>query len=35
VYVHRQAGVTFAAALRSKAGSRVVMIGEMRDPETA
>jgi general secretion pathway protein E len=37
VPVHRQAGVTFAAALRSilRQDPDVVMIGEMRDPETA
>jgi general secretion pathway protein E len=37
VPVHRQAGVTFAAALRSilRQDPDVVMLGEMRDPETA
>jgi general secretion pathway protein E len=37
VPVHRQAGVTFAAALRSilRQDPDVVMIGETRDPETA
>jgi type II secretory ATPase GspE/PulE/Tfp pilus assembly ATPase PilB-like protein len=37
VPVHRQAGVTFASALRSilRQDPDVVMIGEMRDPETA
>ena len=37
VPVHRQAGVTFAAGLRSilRQDPDVVMIGEMRDPETA
>jgi type II secretory ATPase GspE/PulE/Tfp pilus assembly ATPase PilB-like protein len=37
VPVHRQAGVTFAAALRSllRQDPDVVMVGEMRDPETA
>jgi type II secretory ATPase GspE/PulE/Tfp pilus assembly ATPase PilB-like protein len=37
VPVHRQAGVAFAAALRSilRQDPDVVMIGEMRDPETA
>jgi general secretion pathway protein E len=37
VPVHRQAGVTFPAALRSilRQDPDVVMIGEMRDPETA
>ncbi len=37
VPVHRQAGVTFATALRSilHQDPDVVMIGEMRDPETA
>jgi general secretion pathway protein E len=37
VPVHRQAGVTFAAALRSllRQDPDVMMIGEMRDPETA
>jgi len=37
VPVHRQAGVTFAAALRSmlRQDPDVVMIGEMRDAETA
>lgn len=37
VPVHRQAGVTFAAALRSilRQDPDVVMIGEMRDQETA
>ena len=37
VPVHRQAGVTFAAALRSilRQDPDVVMIGEMRDDETA
>lgn len=35
--VHRQAGVTFGAALRSllRQDPDVMMIGEMRDPETA
>ena len=35
--VHRQAGVTFSAALRSllRQDPDVMMIGEMRDPETA
>jgi len=37
VPVHRQAGVTFSSALRSilRQDPDVVMIGEMRDPETA
>ena len=37
VPVHRQAGVTFAAALRSilRQDPDVVMVGETRDPETA
>ncbi|HXB23562.1 MAG TPA: GspE/PulE family protein [Gemmatimonadaceae bacterium] len=37
VPVHRQAGVTFATALRSilRQDPDVVMLGEMRDPETA
>jgi type II secretory ATPase GspE/PulE/Tfp pilus assembly ATPase PilB-like protein len=37
VPVHRQAGVTFGAALRSilRQDPDVVMVGEMRDPETA
>ncbi len=37
VPVHRQSGVTFAAALRSilRQDPDVIMIGEMRDPETA
>lgn len=37
VPVHRQAGVTFASALRAilRQDPDVVMIGEMRDPETA
>src|SRR5829696_10559749 len=37
VPVHRQAGVTFAAALRSilRQDPDVVMVGEMRDDETA
>jgi type II secretory ATPase GspE/PulE/Tfp pilus assembly ATPase PilB-like protein len=37
VPVHRQAGVTFGAALRSilRQDPDVLMIGEMRDPETA
>jgi general secretion pathway protein E len=37
VPVHRPAGVTFAAALRSilRQDPDVVMLGEMRDPETA
>ena len=37
VPVHRQSGVTFGAALRSilRQDPDVVMIGEMRDPETA
>ncbi|HEX2080831.1 MAG TPA: GspE/PulE family protein [Longimicrobium sp.] len=37
VPVHRQAGVTFAAALRSilRQDPDVIMVGEMRDPETA
>jgi type II secretory ATPase GspE/PulE/Tfp pilus assembly ATPase PilB-like protein len=37
VPVHRQAGVTFAAALRSllRQDPDAMMIGEMRDPETA
>jgi len=37
VPVHRQAGVTFASALRSilRQDPDVVMIGEMRDPETS
>ncbi len=37
VPVHRQAGVTFAAALRSilRQDPDVIMLGEMRDPETA
>jgi general secretion pathway protein E len=37
VPVHRQAGVTFGSALRSilRQDPDVVMIGEMRDPETA
>jgi general secretion pathway protein E len=37
VPVHRQSGVTFASALRSilRQDPDVVMIGEMRDPETA
>lgn len=37
VPVHRQAGVTFATALRSilRQDPDVIMIGEMRDPETA
>jgi type II secretory ATPase GspE/PulE/Tfp pilus assembly ATPase PilB-like protein len=37
VPVHRQAGVTFGAALRSilRQDPDVIMIGEMRDPETA
>jgi general secretion pathway protein E len=37
VPVHRQAGVSFASALRSilRQDPDVVMIGEMRDPETA
>jgi general secretion pathway protein E len=37
VPVHRQAGVTFASALRSilRQDPDVVMLGEMRDPETA
>ncbi|MDB4915069.1 MAG: hypothetical protein JWM95_2713 [Gemmatimonadetes bacterium] len=37
VPVHRQAGVTFSAALRSilRQDPDVLMVGEMRDPETA
>jgi general secretion pathway protein E len=37
VPVHRQAGVTFGAALRSilRQDPDVIMVGEMRDPETA
>jgi type II secretory ATPase GspE/PulE/Tfp pilus assembly ATPase PilB-like protein len=37
VPVHRQAGVTFGSALRSilRQDPDVIMIGEMRDPETA
>lgn len=37
VPVHRQAGVTFATALRAilRQDPDVVMVGEMRDPETA
>lgn len=37
VPVHRQAGVTFGAALRSllRQDPDVMMVGEMRDPETA
>jgi len=37
VPVHRQAGVTFAAALRAilRQDPDVIMLGEMRDPETA
>lgn len=37
VPVHRQAGVTFATALRSilRQDPDVLMVGEMRDPETA
>jgi type II secretory ATPase GspE/PulE/Tfp pilus assembly ATPase PilB-like protein len=37
VPVHRQAGVTFAGALRSilRQDPDVIMIGELRDPETA
>ena len=37
VPVHRQAGVTFSAALRSilRQDPDVIMVGEMRDPETA
>jgi general secretion pathway protein E len=37
VPVHRHAGVTFAAALRSilRQDPDVIMLGEMRDPETA